>query len=90
MRDFRYLRVIESSTDWLPSCNLLADGVYMKYIKITKEIYKNHKGNKRENEIPKRKTTRLPVLLFFSIDQNLLRYIYTVVNTAYNCILIIY
>ena len=82
MRDFRYLRVIESSTDWLPSCNLLVDGVYMKYVKITEEI--------RENEIPKRKTTRLPVLLFFSIDQNLMRYIYTVVYTAYNCILIIY
>ena len=38
MRDFRYLRVTESSTDWLASCNLLADGVYMKYMKITKEI----------------------------------------------------
>ena len=38
MRDFRYLRVIESSTDWLPSCNLLVDGVYMKYVKITEEI----------------------------------------------------
>ena len=29
------------------------------------EIYENHKENKRENEIPKRKTTRLSVLLFF-------------------------
>ena len=38
MRDFRYLRVTESSTDWLASCNLLTDGVYMKYMKITKEI----------------------------------------------------
>lgn len=57
MRDFRYLRLTESSTDWLDSCILLADGVYMKYMKIIKE-------NKRENEIPKRKTTRLLVLLF--------------------------
>ena len=68
-----------------------------RYLRVTSpggrslyEIYENHKGNKRENEIPKRKTTRLSVLLFFSIDQNLLRYIYTVVYTAYNCILIIY
>ena len=38
MRDFRYLRVIESSTNWLASCNLPADGVYMKHMKITKEI----------------------------------------------------
>ena len=38
MRDFRYLRVTELSTDWLASCNLLADGVYMKYMKIAKEI----------------------------------------------------
>ena len=57
MRDFRYLRVTESSTDWLASCNLLTDGVYMKYMKITKEI-------KEKNEIPKRKTTGLSMLLF--------------------------
>ena len=38
MRDFRYLRVTDLSTGWLASCNLLADGVYMKYMKITKEI----------------------------------------------------
>ena len=43
-----------------------------RYLRVTSpggrslyEIYENHKGNKRENEIPKRKTTRLPVLLFF-------------------------
>ena len=59
IRDFRYLRVTESSTDWLASCNLLTDGVYMKYMKITKEI-------KEKNEIPKRKTTGLSVLLFFN------------------------
>ena len=63
MRDFRYLRVTESSTDWLASCSLLADGVYMKYMKITKE-------RREKNEIPKRK---LHVFLFFSTDQNLLR-----------------
>ena len=34
-RDFRYLSVTESSTDWLAICILLVDGVYMK---ITKEI----------------------------------------------------
>ena len=60
-RDFRYLRVTESSTDWLASCILLADGVYTKYIKIKK-------GNKGENEIPERKTTRLLTLPFFSRD----------------------
>ena len=59
MREFRYLRVTESSTDWFASCNLLTDGVYMKYMKITKEI-------KEKNEIPKRKTTGLSVLLFFN------------------------
>ena len=36
MRDVRYLRVTESSTDWLASGILLADGVYMKYMKITR------------------------------------------------------
>ena len=43
-----------------------------RYLRVTSpggrslyEIYENHKGNKRENEIPKRKTTRPPVLLFF-------------------------
>ena len=29
--------VTESSTDWLASCILLADGVYMEYMKITRE-----------------------------------------------------
>ena len=57
-RDFRYLRVTESSTDWLASCILLADGVYTKYIKIKR-------GNERENEILERKTTRLLALFFF-------------------------
>ena len=82
MRDFRYLRVIESSTDWLPSCNLLVDGVYMKYVKITKEI--------REKTKFRREKLHVFQCSFFSIDQNLLRYIYTVVYTAYNCILIVY
>ena len=43
-----------------------------RYLRVTSpdgrglyEIYENHEGNERENEIPKRKTTRLPVLLFF-------------------------
>ena len=47
MRDFWYLRVTESSTDWLALCNLLADGVNMKYMKITKEI-KEKKPNSEE------------------------------------------
>ena len=47
MRDFWYLRVTESSTDWLAPCNLLADGVNMKYMKITKEI-KEKKRNSEE------------------------------------------
>ena len=47
MRDFWYLRVAESSTDWLAPCNLLADGVNMKYMKITKEI-KEKKPNSEE------------------------------------------
>ena len=43
-----------------------------RYLRVTSpdgrslyEIYENHEGNERENEIPKRKTTLLPVLLFF-------------------------
>ena len=60
MRDFRYLRVTESSTDWLASCNLLTDGVYMKYMKITKEI-------KEKNEIPKKKL-QVSQCSFFSTD----------------------
>ena len=50
MRGFRY-RVIESSTNWLASCNLLADGVYMEYMKITKQIREETKFRREKPHV---------------------------------------
>ena len=61
MRDFRYLCVIESSTDRLVGF-LQSPGGRSVY-----EIYENHKGNKRENAIPKNFTS-FTAPLFFSQD----------------------
>ena len=61
MRDFRYLCVIESSTDRLVGF-LQSLGGRSFY-----EIYENHKGNKRENEILKNFTS-FSAPLFFSLD----------------------